>query len=240
MFIDSFGNSYSNSKISPSVHTLGDSTADCKLNLLSIIASIAWHTDPKILRPPGVPSARNGLLSLDIIVGVIDDKLRLYGWIELAFPWWGSNSSIQLFNIIPVPSTATLLPNALFIVCVIDTMLPSLSATLKWVVLLLSLSRKLFVYLYDWALFRFISLALSKAYFLDISPFVGIFTYSGSPIYLYLSANTILKTSEIIWILSESKILYFSMLKFSKILSIWIRHIPPLLTGPTELILYPL
>ena len=40
LFIDSFGNSYSNSKISPSVHTLGDSTADLYNSRVCSIKSV--------------------------------------------------------------------------------------------------------------------------------------------------------------------------------------------------------
>ena len=41
---------------------------------------------------------------------------------------------IVLFSSIPVPGVVTLEPNAAWMVCVVETTLPSPSATVRWVV----------------------------------------------------------------------------------------------------------
>ena len=80
---------------------------------------------------PGVPSAMNGLPSFITMVGAMLLTIRLPGAMEFAVPGCGSNMFIVLFSSIPVPGVVTLEPNAAWMVCVVETTLPSASATVR-------------------------------------------------------------------------------------------------------------
>ena len=86
----------------------------------SMTFMMAWNTEVKIVDPPGVPTTMATAPSSSRIVGVMDDSMRLPGWISFASlpttpyafgtPGLMLKSSISLFSRNPAPVTTTPLP----------------------------------------------------------------------------------------------------------------------------------
>ena len=95
-----------------------------------------------IVEPPGEPSARNGLPFLRMIVGEIDDRGRLSGWIRFgsAGSYTAEKSVSSLFSRKPRPGSSIPEPPVCSMVRVYSTMLPHLSVTVRFVVSTFSVS----------------------------------------------------------------------------------------------------
>ena len=98
--------------------------------------------------PPGAPVTNLTSPSSNTMVGLMEESIRLKGWISLATPptapkklgtpAFTLKSSISLFSKKPAPSTTTPEPKLKLIVVVLDTALPYWSKIEKWVVCSLS------------------------------------------------------------------------------------------------------
>src|SRR5690349_10492144 len=89
-----------------------------------------------IVDPPGEPNARNGLPCRSTMVGDIDERGRLPGWIRFgsAASYTAEKSVSSLFSRKPRPGTVIPLPPVCSMVSVYETTLPHLSAATRCVV----------------------------------------------------------------------------------------------------------
>ena len=85
---------------------------------------IVCETEAMIVVPPGDPTVMTGSPSLKMIVGVILDNGRLFGWTSFAPPGRASKSVSSLFKKNPYSGTRIPVPNNCSMVVVNDTTFP--------------------------------------------------------------------------------------------------------------------
>ena len=108
----------------------------------SIRLTSICRTVVMIVEPPGVPSASHGLPFLSTIVGAIDERGRLPGWIRFGSvaTYVAEKSVSSLLSRKPRPGTTMPEPPVCSMVSVYSTTLPHLSATVRLVVETFSVS----------------------------------------------------------------------------------------------------
>ena len=108
----------------------------------SIRLTSICRTVVMIVEPPGEPSARNGLPSLSTIVGDIELRGRLPGWMRFgsAASYTVEKSVSSLLSRKPWPGTVMPEPPVCSMVSVYSTTLPHRSATVRLVVEMFSVS----------------------------------------------------------------------------------------------------